>query len=113
MDYVDKITAKRAIEILQGWRSSGAGHGILFQCKNSGFITAIVTILKVQKEFLVCGPKPSTYMFKLLDGKFGVGPFARMELPEKRDSQVSGLHIYMESGSFLFIASKAWLSFMN
>lgn len=104
----NKIDTEEAMDILSRWKKTGSNHGMLYSNRDSAFITTIITISKFSDEYLVCGPKPSSSLFKIAGAKFIYGPMMTMVYPETKDAP-KGLHIYMASDSYIFIADKAEL----
>ena len=108
--YGDKIAIDEAVDLLSMWAESGTEHGILFQSNYRAMISARVTISKVSEAHLICQQAPASFVFGLHEAEFILGPMMRMEYPEKKDSKVRGLHIYLtKNAGYLFISDTAEL----
>ncbi len=59
---------------------------------------------------IICKGESSEPFFRLEEARFVYGPMALMEYPIKQGSNVEGLHIFLRTGSYLFISSQTQLS---
>ncbi|PCI74315.1 MAG: hypothetical protein COB20_15305 [SAR86 cluster bacterium] len=104
-----EISFEDAIQKLQAWSKAGTEHAFLFNGGNESVIRVLSKIVQVHENIIVCKGESSALFFRFEDAKFVFGPMALMEYPIKQGSAVEGLHIFLQTGNYLFISSQAEL----
>ncbi len=112
-DFGPEISLEDAMEKLNMWSAAGEQHAYLFNSKYEGVIAVLSKIIKVEDNFIICKGEFSQLFFRLDGAKFVYGPMALMEYPVKQESTVEGLHIFLQTGNYLFISSQAQLPNME
>lgn len=106
-DFGPKISFEDAIEKLGAWSKAGTEHAFLFNGQNESIIRVLSKIVLVHESTIVCKGESSALFFRFAEAKFVFGPMALMEYPIKQGSVVEGLHIFFQTGNYLFISSQA------
>ena len=104
-----EIIFEEAVEKLEAWSKAGTEHAFLFNGENESVIRVLSKIVKVHENIIICEGESSALFFRFEKARFVFGPMALMEYPIKQSSNVEGLHIFLQTGSYLFISSQAQL----
>ena len=112
-DFGPEISFEAAMEKLEAWSEAHTEHAFLFNGENESVIRVLSKIVKVQDNVIVCKAESSALFFRFEKARFVFGPMALMEYPIQQESNVEGLHIFLQTGSYLFISSQAQLPDME
>ena len=107
--YGDEISLREAVDILEAWRDAGNNHGLMYKINDEANIIASAKISALIQNSIVCKGENTRISVGLSGSRFFYGPMVVMEFPVREESLVKGLHIFMNTGNYLFISSQARL----
>ena len=99
-----EISREEALRALRHWKQSATTVGLIFAARGGTAHSAMLARISEVSSRVVFKAKSSVLGFALYQARFEHRPVTVLRSPRREDlAQIDGLHIWLESGHWLFI----------
>jgi hypothetical protein len=99
-----EISREQALTSLRRWQQSGTTLGLIFAARGGTAHSAMLAQISEVSSRVVFKAESSILGFSLLKVRFERRPITVLRFPHREGlTQIDGLHIWLESGHWLFI----------
>ena len=109
------MSREQAIDLLAQWEQTGITVGIYFAASGGTVVTTMLGQISHVSSRIVLTTESGLLRFALYRARFEYSPLSVLQIPAREGvSQTDGLHIWLESGHWLFVCDvkgqgKRWL----
>jgi hypothetical protein len=99
-----EVSREEALSSLRRWKQTGATVGLIFAARGGTAHSAMLAQISEVSSRVVFRAESSILAFALIKARFERRPLTVLRFPHREGlTQIAGLHIWLESGHWLFI----------
>jgi len=99
-----EISREEALRSLRRWQQSGTTVGLIFAARGGTAHSAMLAQISEVSSRVVFKAESSILGFALIKARFELRPITVLRTPQREGlAQINGMHIWLESGHWLFI----------